>query len=378
MLECLGFLTLLIWLYLFFARGQFWRIREETSVAFESESRPRVAIVIPARDEAETIQTCVASCAAQDYAGVFHIFLVDDHSSDGTGELARAVLRQSDREHMITVVDAKPLPSGWTGKLWAVHCGLEQARYFEPDFVLFTDADIVHSSQTLSDLVARAGSEGYDLVSYMVKLRCSSFAEKALIPAFVYFFFKLYPPRWIEDVRSTTAGAAGGCILIRRSILDRIGGIGSIRGELIDDCALARAVKRTSGKIWLGVTSSSQSIREYNTFREIRRMVSRTAFTQLHYSGLLLAGTVIAMILTYILPPALLLFGGSTVARMLGGGAYALMMLSYLPMLRFYGRSPLWALSLPLVAVVYSWASIDSAVRYWRGAGGEWKGRFQQ
>jgi hopene-associated glycosyltransferase HpnB len=280
-------------------------------------------------------------------------------------------------ESLLTVIAAKPLPAGWTGKLWALECGLEQARGFEPEYVLFTDADIVHAEDTLSTLVALAQSGGYDLVSFMVKLRCRSFAERALIPAFVYFFFKLYPPRWIEDTRTSVGGAAGGCILMRASALDRFGGVGSIRGELIDDCALARRVKSTGGTICLSLTASSASIRDYKTFGEIRRMISRTAFTQLNYSALLLVGTVIGMVITYVMPP-LLLFTGDGAVRMIAGAAYVVMMGSYLPMLRFYGRSPLWALCLPVIAVFYSAASVDSALRHWSGAGGEWKGRFRQ
>ncbi|MEO8126277.1 MAG: glycosyltransferase, partial [Bryobacteraceae bacterium] len=279
-----GNLTLVIWLYLILGRGAFWLLRERKS-QFQLRARPRVAIVIPARDEAPTIQSCVTSCASQDYAGEFRVYVVDDHSTDGTSELARAV------SPAVHIVQAAELPPGWTGKLSAVQCGLEEAQTFQPDYVLLTDADIVHSPETLTGLVARAEEKTLDIASYMVHLRCESFAEKALIPAFIYFFFQLYPPRWIEDPRSSTAGAAGGCILIRNSALARIGGIASIKGELIDDCALALRVKQTGGKIWLGITSTSVSIRSYNTFAEIRRMISRTAFTQLKYSAWLLAGT---------------------------------------------------------------------------------------
>jgi hopene-associated glycosyltransferase HpnB len=361
-----GGIVLLIWLYLVLARGRFWQLGQQKP-AGPLQTNPRVAIVIPARDEAESIQACIASCAAQQYPGEFQIYLVDDHSADGTADLAR---KQSDR---IAVIQAAPLPPGWTGKLWAVHCGLEQARTFQPDYVLLTDADIIHSPATLSGLVARAEENNLDLASYMVKLRCQSFAEKALIPAFVYFFFQLYPPRWIEDPRSSTAGAAGGCILIRNSALERIGGVASIKSALIDDCALAARVKGSGGKIWLGVTQESHSIRSYNTFREIRRMISRTAFSQLNYSAWLLAGTILGLIATYIAPPLLLITGNK-----LAGAACVLMMLSYMPMLRFYGRPRLWSVCLPLIAMFYTAATIDSALRHWKGAGGEWKGRFQQ
>ena len=329
-------------------------------------TRPRVAIVIPARDEAATIQACIASCAAQNYPGEFQIYLVDDHSTDGTAELAREI------SGAIQIVQAGPLPAGWTGKLWAVHCGLAQVRAFQPDYVLLTDADIVHSPGTLTGLTGRAEEGNLDMASYMVQLRCESCAEKALLPAFVYFFFQLYPPRWIEDARAKTAGAAGGCILIRSAQLERIGGIESIKGELIDDCALAARVKRSGGKIWLGVTSGSASIREYNTFGEIRRMISRTAFTQLNYSVWLLIGTLFGLLATYVVPP-LLLFSGNIP----GAVACVLMAIGFLPMLRFYRRSPLWAAALPLIALFYMVAVIDSALRHWRGTGGEWKGRIR-
>jgi hopene-associated glycosyltransferase HpnB len=304
--EGLAVLTLLIWLYLLIARGGFWRIAVRKPRAAATANHSRIAIVIPARDEAATVAACIGSCAAQTFRGAFHIFLVDDHSTDRTVELTRGAVPDG---CLLTVVPAKPLPAGWTGKLWALECGLEQARSFEPEYVLLTDADIVHSPDTLATLVDLAQTGQYDLASFMVKLRCSSFAERVLIPAFVYFFFKLYPPQWIEDTRTATAGAAGGCILIRTSALDRIGGVASICGELIDDCALAQRVKRTGGKIWLGLTASSASIREYNTFGEIRRMISRTAFTQLNYSALMLVGTVIAMVITYVMPPLLLFTG---------------------------------------------------------------------
>ena len=360
-----GIIVLLIWLYLIFSRGRFWLVRERRIDA-PLRTRPRVAIVIPARDEAATIQRCIASCALQNYPGHFQIYLVDDHSTDATAELARAV------SSGIEIVQAGVLPAGWTGKLWALHCGLAQARLFQPDYVLLTDADIVHTPEVLTGLVARAEESNLDMTSYMVQLRCQSFAERALIPAFVYFFFQLYPPQWVEDERSTTAGAAGGCILIRSTALERIGGIESIKGELIDDCALAARVKRSGGKIWLGLTSGSASVREYNSFGEIRQMILRTAFTQLNYSVWLLAGTLLGLVITYVMPPLLLLAGDLS-----GTAAYALMVISYLPMLRFYRRSPLWAAALPLIAIFYTAATIESALRHWRGTGGEWKGRFR-
>jgi hopene-associated glycosyltransferase HpnB len=362
--------AVLIWLYLVLFRGMFWRLRE--AAPLPPHGPRRVAIVIPARNEAETIGRSIASLAAQNFEGPFHIFLVNDHSDDGTAEIAR----ESAGTDRLTVVAAPPLAPGWTGKLWALAEGLRQAEPFHPDYVLFSDADIVHAPEGLAQLVARAETGGYDLVSWMVKLRAENFAEKALIPAFVFFFFMLYPPAWTENMRRPIAGAAGGCILLRWTALARIGGIAAIRGDLIDDCALAKAVKSTGGKIWLGITSETRSIRGYGTFGEIGRMISRTAFWQLRHATILLLGTIVGMFLTYMLPP-LLLFTGKPLIIALGALAWALMMAAYLPSLRLYGASPLWAPALPLVALFYTGATVHSAIRYWTGHGGEWKGRAQ-
>ncbi len=363
--------AVLVWLYLLFGRGMFWRLREDAAVPPSSPPR-RVAIVIPARNEAETIGPAIASLAAQNFTGATHIFLVDDHSIDATAEVAR----HSADPDRVTVAAAPPLAPGWTGKLWALAEGLRRAEMFYPDYVLFSDADIVHSPDGLARLTAHAEAGGYDLVSWMVKLRCETFAEQALIPAFVFFFFMLYPPAWTENTGRRTAGAAGGCILLRWTALTRIGGIAAIRSELIDDCALARAVKSSGGKIWLGITSETRSIRGYGTFSEIGRMISRTAFWQLRHSTILLLGTIAGMFVTYMLPP-LLLFTGRPLEMALGALAWGLMMAVYAPTLRIYGRFFVWAPALPLVALFYTGATIHSAIRYWTGRGGEWKGRAQ-
>jgi hopene-associated glycosyltransferase HpnB len=370
MMLALAGVAVSIWLYLLFGRGLFWRLRE-TVLAGVPVPR-RVAVLIPARDEDQVVGRSIQSIVAQDFPGPFHIFLIDDHSGDRTVEVARAAAELD----LLTVIAAQQLPEGWTGKLWALAQGIRQAESFQPDYLLFSDADIVHAPDGISRLVARAEAGSYDLVSWMVKLRCETFAERALIPAFVFFFFMLYPPSWTENARRRSAGAAGGCILLRWEALARIGGIAAIRGELIDDCALAKAVKRSGGKVWLGVTSQTRSIRSYGTFREIGSMISRTAFWQLRHSALLLAGTIGGMFFTYMLPP-LLLLTGRPLAMALGAFAWVLMVVAYAPSLRFYGLSPLWAPALPLVAAFYTGATIHSAVRYWRGRGGEWKGRAQ-
>jgi hopene-associated glycosyltransferase HpnB len=358
--ELIGATSLAAWVYLLFGRGGFWRVGEEPPPASSVPSKS-IAVIVPARNEEAVIGQAVASLLNQDYPGHVSVFVVDDHSSDATASAAGIHER-------LTIVYARPLPEGWTGKLWAISEGLQQAQALNPDFILLTDADIVHAPGNVADLVTRAEALNLNLVSYMVKLQCQTFPERALIPAFVYFFFQLYPPSW-------TMSAAGGCILIRPAALARIGGIASIRGELIDDCALARAIKK-DGNIWIGVTQTTRSIREYNTFAEIRRMISRTAFTQLRHSAGLLVATILGMLIIYLAPP-LLIFSRDPLAIVSGLLAWAAMTISYIPTLRFYGRSIVWAPLLPLVALFYIFATIDSAIRYWTGRGGMWKDRTQ-
>jgi hopene-associated glycosyltransferase HpnB len=350
-----------IWTYLLLGRGGFWRMREPTPAGNETAS---VVAVIPARNEAALVGAAIASLAAQ-----APIVLVDDASDDGTADAARAAAAPD----ALRVVAARPLPAGWTGKMWAVSEGVRAAG--TPEYLLLTDADIVHAPRNIEGLVARARTGGYDLVSYMVRLRCRSFAEQALIPAFVFFFFLLYPPAWIADPRRTTAGAAGGCILIRRDALERIGGIERIRGEVIDDCALARAVTASGGRIWLGLSGATQSVREYRTFSEIFRMIARTAFTQLNYSAWKLLGTIAGLVLTYLVPPALTLLAPEGAGRSLGAAAWVIMTAMFWPAVHYYRRPWNWAPLLPAIAVFYLTATVWSAVAYWRGRGGMWKGR---
>jgi hopene-associated glycosyltransferase HpnB len=374
-----GFISLIIWLYLAAARGMFWRVREFDDDLAQHEAPsvwPGVIAVVPARNEAAGIQQSVASLLQQDYPGEFSVIVVDDHSEDGTAQLAQQAACDSGAESRIKIRSAAPLPAGWTGKLWALHDGVSHADAAGPAYYWFTDADIVHAPDTLQRLVARAERDKLDLTSLMVLLQAKTLPERALIPAFLFFFLKLYPPRWIADPRARTAGAAGGCILLRSEALRRIGGLAAIRGEVIDDCALARAVKGSGGQIWMGLTRASVSLRAYTTFAEVRDMIARTAFTQLHYSTALLLGTVIGMFLTYLAPVALLFAPGVT-PRVLGVCAWALMGLLYLPTLRFYRRSLLWAPLLPAVAAFYSYGTILSALRFWRGSGARWKGRSQ-
>ncbi len=377
-----------IWVYLVFLRGAFWRLREfddDERTISAGQNFPRVCAIVPARNEAATIATTVGSLLRQDYPGTFSVAVVDDHSEDGTAQAAREAARlaiTSDYADRFAIYSAAPLQSGWTGKLWALnegvrHISAESAERTEPiEFFWFTDADIQHAPDTLRRLVARAESDRLDLASLMVLLRAQKIAEKLLIPAFVYFFLQLYPPRWIADPGSRTAGAAGGCLLIRNEALQRIGGLAAIRDALIDDCALARAVKQASGHLWMGVTRASVSLRDYESFGEIRDMIARTAFTQLRYSAALLLLTIVALFVTYIAPVALL-FAGTLAASILGALSCVLMAASFVPTIRYYRLAPAWTLLLPLTAVFYAQATSLSAVRYWLGQGGQWKGRTQ-
>ncbi|MGA9868554.1 MAG: glycosyltransferase [Acetobacteraceae bacterium] len=356
-------LALLIWLYLLFGHGRFWQGGPVLEPA-PAGSAPSVAIVVPARDEAETIEAALRSLLAQDYPGPFGVILVDDESTDGTGAFARAV-----KDARLTVIAGQPRPSGWSGKLWAVAQGVEAAE--GADMILLTDADIVHDRRHLSALVARA--DGCDLVSEMVELSCASWPEAALIPAFVFFFQLLYPFAWVNDPLRATAAAAGGTILVRRRALRRIGGIQAVRGALIDDVALAAAVKH-GGRIWLGHSVLARSARAYPRVGDIWRMIARTAYVQLRYSPLLLLGCVLAMALTWMVPP-LAAIAGRGAARAMGAAAWAAMAWAYLPTLRRLRLSPLWAPFLPLVALFYTAATIGSAFNHHFGRGVTWKSR---
>jgi hopene-associated glycosyltransferase HpnB len=372
-IELSAWLALAIWVYLVVGRGGFWLERAAVPPALDpSRKSPSVVAVVPARNEAGVVERAIASLAAQRYPGAFHIVLVDDSSGDGTAEAARAGA-PSER---LTVIRAETPAAGWTGKMWAVAQGVRYAARFDPDYLLLTDADIVHAPDNLAGLAARAEGSGYQLVSYMATLECRTLAERVLIPAFVFFFFLLYPPRWIRNPRRRTAGAAGGCMLVECQALASSGGIEAIGGALIDDCSLAAQIKNAGGRVWLGLSTDTRSIRGYGSFSEIGRMISRSAFTQLRHSALLLLGTTAGLALTYLAPPVAALLGSGT-AALPGALAWGLMSVAYAPMIRFYGRSVLWAPLLPAVALFYLCATVHSAVVYWRGKGGQWKGRVQ-
>jgi hopene-associated glycosyltransferase HpnB len=375
----LGVIVLAIWLHIFFGRGWFWRLKKSDADRLTPQkppSWPSVVAVVPARNEADNIARAVACLSHQDYAGKFSIVIVDDHSEDATASLVAQTARENGAEKRPQLVSAPDLPEGWTGKLWAMQTGVAASQAAQPAYFWFTDADVIHAPDTLSRLVSRAVQHHLDLASLMVLLQAATLPERALIPPFLYFFLMLYPPKWIADADLSTAGAAGGCILVKREALERIGGLAAIRSQVIDDCALARAVKQSGGRVWMGLTRRSVSLRGYSSFAEIRDLIARTAFTQLRYSSALLSGTIVGMLLTYIAPIALVFVHDAT-ARLLGAVAWLLMTASFLPTVRFYRLSPAWALLLPFVALFYTWATWISAVRYWTGRGAQWKGRSQ-
>lgn len=388
----LTFLSLTIWIGLLCFRGQFWRTDQRLAdVGTELpdfDSYPSVCAVVPARNEADLLPVTLRSLLNQYYPGSFLVILVDDYSTDGTASVAQQVAQDLNKRSELEIISGVPLPAGWTGKLWAMEQGMRHAQNLTPppDYLLFTDADIEHNNGNLRSVVAKAQQEDLDLVSLMVLLRCQDFWERFLIPAFVFFFQKLYPFRWVNDPTNPTAAAAGGCILIRREALNRIGGIQVVRQALIDDCALAQAVKfsdrshndESRGRIWLGLTSLTRSLRSYPSLASIWEMVARTAYTQLNYSPLLLLGTLCGMTLVYLVPPVGVILGGLTgnwLVASAGVSGWLLMALAYFPTLRFYKCSPWLALSLPAIAFMYTLMTLDSALRHWQGRGGAWKGR---
>jgi hopene-associated glycosyltransferase HpnB len=382
----LSLLSLAVWAYLLLGGGRFWLCGERDDTAFRAsdarvrnapDSWPDVVAIIPARDEAETIGNSVGSLLRQDYPGRFSVVVVDDQSSDGTGSAASAAASAAQAVDRLRVVAGSSPPPGWTGKLWAMRQGLAEVDVSaaKPEFVLFTDADIAYAPHVLARLVSIARAKESVLTSLMVKLRCESAAERWLAPAFVFFFQMLYPFAWVNDPRRTTAAAAGGCMLARRETLDAAGGLEAVRGALIDDCALGALMKR-QGPIWLGLTEDVRSLRAYPALDDFRKMVTRSAFAELRFSPLRLAGAVAGMGLTYLAPPLFAVFAHG-LAQAAGALAWAMMALSLTPTLRLYRRPLASGLALPATAATYVAFTLESATQYWRGRGGDWKGRIQ-
>ena len=371
----LAVIALATWVYLLAGRGGFWRCSERDDwPGAASSPLPRVAAVVPARNEAATITESIGALVRQDYRGAWTIIVVDDDSSDGTAAAVRGLTHASER---LRLVASRGLPQGWTGKLWALKQGIDAAMAlpYPPDYLLFTDADVVHPPDSVSRLVGHARRNGLVLTSLMVKLRCETFAERATVPAFIFFFQMLYPFTWVNRPRSTVAAAAGGCMLTRTDALRAAGGIEAIRGALIDDCALARSLKKF-GPIWLALTERVRSIRAYPAFADIRRMIVRSAYAQLRYSPLLLLGTVAGMVLTFCTAPLLAIFADG-LPRVVALATWLLMAIAFRPTLRLYRLSPLWGIALPAIALLYVLFTLESAYQYTRGRGGAWKGRVQ-
>lgn len=453
--SAIALLSLLIWTVLLCFWGRFWCGTERLSVALQSEranrgsvnrglegeasgsleqqrdqTEPSVIVVIPARNEAEVIPETLRSILSQRYDGRLRVVLVDDGSTDGTGELARHLAEtlpgvtwvtlgaadhkgtgdRLDPDRAVTaaataiecaVISPPPLPQSWTGKLWALDRGIAAARshWGDPDYIWLTDADICHPPDNLQRLVNHARDDRRELVSLMVRLRCQSFWERLMVPAFIFFFQKLYPFPWVNDPNRAMAAAAGGCVLLQTAALDRIGGLGCVRQALIDDCALAWAVKHHPSqqaaiastaaspsspdrppyhRIWIGLSDTTHSLRAYDTLSSLWEMVARTAYTQLHYSPLLLIGTILGMVLVYLVPPCSAIGGmvlGIPSLAIVGGLTWGGMVVAYGPTLRSYEQPTMMGVFLPAIASIYLFATIDSAWRHWRGRGGAWKGR---
>ena len=374
----LGLVVLVIWLVLVFDWHGFWRfdrVLAAPSAPPPGGRWPEVCVIVPARNEEQTLEAALSSLLAQDYPGEMRIWLVDDNSEDATGEIARRLARGDSR---LSVLEAPEKPAGWAGKVAALEHGTRQAlKAGRPEFLFFTDADIAHAPEALRALVAKAQGERRGLVSALVRLPCESFWERLLIPAFVYFFFLLYPPRAVERPDAYAAGAAGGCLLIRAAALADIGSWAAIHDAIIDDCSLARKVKDRGFRLWLGLTPLSRSLRGYPRLADVWRMVARSAYAQLHHSPLLLALSLAGMGLVFLVPALYVpgfLFGGAG-RHFLGLAAFGLMTASYLPALRWFGLRRGWALSLPLAAALYMAMTVSSALSHASGRGVRWRGR---
>ena len=358
-----------LWLCVLVLPWQPWRVRErlepEPGHDGADISLEDVTVLIPARDEAAAIGETLAALGRQGRG--LRVVLVDDRSGDDTTEVAWQAAPDS---LTLDIHTGAPLTEGWTGKLWALEQG---RRRVETPLTLLLDADITLRPGMIRALLARKEESGAALVSVMAALRMRGGWEKLLLPAFIYFFRLLYPFHLSNGPGRRVAAAAGGCVLVETSVLAQIGGFEAIRGALIDDCALARAVKDAGHRTWIGVSRGAESHRTYPTLGVVWRMVARTAYTQLRYSPALLLVCTLLMALMFWAP--LIGLGGPLSAQIAGGAGLAAMVACYLPTIRYYRLSPAWALTMPLIGTLYLAMTWHSALRDWGGRRSEWKGR---
>ena len=374
-LTILSSISLMIWLYLALLHGNFWN-PPSIKKAKKISKYPEITILIPARNEAKYIKNSLMSLLRQNYEGKYRAIVVDDSSSDATLEIVKGISKKNNKIH---VMQGKVLKEGWAGKVWAQYQGINfiKKKFPNSKYILFTDADIAHSPNNLKNLTIKAESESLDLVSLMVLLKANNFSEKILIPAFVFFFQKLYPFEWVNDPRRKIAAAAGGCMLVNYFTLKKSGGIEKIKNQIIDDCALARILKK-NGRIWLGITKETKSLRNYKKISEIWSMVTRSAYDQLNYSILLLIICAFGMFCTYMIPVIALsvgFFDENNYLFFTGLIAWFIMSYTYIPTLRNFNEKSFMATFLPIASIFYTLTTIDSARMHLWGSGGSWKDR---
>ena len=377
----LSITTLGSWLYLWLFRSLFWlanqRLENLPADIPATISFPSVIALIPARNEEDVIARCIGSLLNQDYQGELSIILIDDESNDRTVEVAQAAAAQFEGGNKVQIISGKQLPSGWAGKVWALQQGMNRAVRTQAKYYFLSDADVYHDTSNLTRLVSKAEKDELDLVSLMVKLQCRSSWDWLLIPAFIFFFQKLFPFNRVNDPSSRVAAAAGGSMLVRKTAMDRIGQYTSIKSAIIDDCTLARKLKE-NGPIWLGLSTSTRSIRAYDNLTEIWHMVTRSAYTQLHHSLVFLLGAIIGMTVVYVAPPMVMCFAflhDLTFPLLFSGCAWGIMIYTYHPTLKLYDVKPFYGLLLPVTALIYLLMTIDSARLFYLNKGGRWKGR---
>jgi len=372
MLFILTIISFIAWIYLGLFHGKFWKIvLEEKSP--DPEKWPDVDIIIPARNEEDILERTLPSLLSQKYDGKFNVLLINDHSTDATAQKAKEIALTQSLSNKLQIINAPDLKKDWAGKPHAMQTGIEHSN---AEFILFTDADIHHHQNSLRQLVATSQSQQLDLNSLMVKLNCHSWIEKLMIPAFVFFFSMLYPFNFVNDVKKKIAAAAGGVMLVRREVLDEAGGLEKIKNAIIDDCSLAKLIKNCSDRIKISLTHDVHSLRPYNSYKDIHKMIARSAFTQLKYSTILLIVSIVGMSILFIIPFIAIIYG-SFITKFFGFAILYEIFVLYRPITRFYGRSIGWSATLPFASLLYMWATIDSAISYWKGKGGMWKERSQ-